>query len=333
MKLKHWMAAAVWAFFCVPAGAEGIFNAPGRSAYEAGDYAKARDIFAQELRKDPADADAAYGLGNSLYRLGQYQDASNAYQQALEANPRLEQGWYNLGNSLYKQGDYADAAQVYQRALSLDHKDRAAFHNLQLSQSKAPAPTPAESQERERASSSGQRGGPRGTNPGLQKLLSNSLGGKPLPPAPGPLAPGPLPTATLVGTQVASPHGTPVAAPTGTPVENPKGTPVAAATGTPRWGPQGTPVVAEGTPTPGPDERRQAQARQELGLSDAQVQQMLEAAQKQERQTQQYFSLNPKKDAQDDNSMWGMLPKEQREMMRRIFGKTQDDKNQPEEDW
>ncbi|HET9870167.1 MAG TPA: tetratricopeptide repeat protein, partial [bacterium] len=144
MGLKRGVGIGILALLALgrgPAGAEDFLYAPGRWAYDRGDYQKARDIFQGELQNSPNDADAAYGLGNSLYQLGQYDQASQAYQKCLQDDPKLEAGWYNLGNSLYQQKDYQGAAQSYQKALDLDPKDQDAARNLKLARSKIP-PSP-----------------------------------------------------------------------------------------------------------------------------------------------------------------------------------------------
>ncbi len=338
----------VLGFIPSPAKADNSFFSPARSAYNHQQYDVARDDFARELEKNPGDSDAAYGLGNSLYQLGQFQAASAAYQKVLENNPGLEQGWYNLGNSLYKLEDYEDAVRAYQRALQIDPKDQEAADNLALAQKKVP-PTPKKESGSNSGKGSNRKKGPDKNlnsksdaeqNSELQKLLANA----PVPNATHP------PVVTPTGTPNWKPQGTPLAAATGTPIVDSHGTPVAGPTATPVAGPHGKPAAgASGSPSNGPkkasgnngstsapteDQQRQTQAKKELGLSDGQVQALLEKMQKQEHQTQQYFSLNPKQEQQNNDPMLNLIPKEQRTLMEQLMGrKVQGGKNEPEEDW
>jgi hypothetical protein len=54
---------------------------------------------------------------------------------------------------------------------------------------------------------------------------------------------------------------------------------------------------------------------------------------KQEKQTQQYFSSNPQRELKQQNDGMGLMPKEQREFLRQFFGKKDDSNNAVGEDW
>ena len=84
------------------------------------------------------------------------------------------------------------------------------------------------------------------------------------------------------------------------------------------------------------DQRRKDQAKKELGLSDQQVQNLLNEMQKREKQYQRYFSPNPKQEQKNPTDPFGALSRQQREMMQRLFGKQppgSGDPNQAQEDW
>jgi Ca-activated chloride channel family protein len=279
--------------------ADGFTLSDGRKAYDHQNYEKAKEFFQQKIQKNPADADDAYALGNSLYRLGQYEDASQAYEKALQQSPGLEPGWYNLGNSLFQQQEYKDAVDAYQKALALKPGDQDAAHNLQLAQEKLKS-QPKNKKEKNKNKDAKKKG----SDP--SSASSNSPQNQPGQNQPSSGSPSQKP-----GNQQSKSGSSPNT-------------------------PQGAKSQPGSNPSPqsAEDQQRQAEAKKELGLSDKQVQALLEKMQKQEHQTQQYFSLNPKKDQQNTDPMWGMIPKEQRALMQQLLGKrNQGGKNEPEEDW
>jgi Ca-activated chloride channel family protein len=279
--------------------ADGFTLSDGRKAYDHQNYEKAKEFFQQKVQKNPADADDAYALGNSLYRLGQYEDAAQAYEKALQQSPGLEPGWYNLGNSLFQQQEYKDAVDAYQKALALKPGDQDAAHNLQLAKEKLKN-QPKNRKEKNKNKDTKKKGSDQSSAPS-NSPQNQSLSGSP---------------SRKQGNQQSKSGSSPQ--PSGSSPQDSKNQPGS------------NPSSSQ----PTEDQQRQAEAKKELGLSDKQVQALLEKMQKQEHQTQQYFSLNPKKEQQNVDPMWGMIPKEQRALMQQLLGKrNQDGKNEPEEDW
>jgi hypothetical protein len=70
-----------------------------------------------------------------------------------------------------------------------------------------------------------------------------------------------------------------------------------------------------------------------LGLSDSQVQNLMNQLQNQEARTRQYYSANPQKDAQKQNDGMDFLPNEQKAFLRQFFGKPDQSSNAVGEDW
>lgn len=54
------------------------------SAYGAGDYARAKELYGRLAKAMPTDAGVRYQQGNSLARLGDNNGAINSYRDALD---------------------------------------------------------------------------------------------------------------------------------------------------------------------------------------------------------------------------------------------------------
>lgn len=71
--------------------------------------------------------------GNELYNQKKYADAEVAYKKALEKNSSYSKAVYNLGNALYQQNRNEESVQLFE-AIALNSKDKSvkseAFHNL-----------------------------------------------------------------------------------------------------------------------------------------------------------------------------------------------------------
>ena len=78
-------------------------NKTARQDFVAFDFVEARDAFAEALKRDPHNADAAYGYARSLGVLNLFEDAVPAFELALKLapeNPRAHEGYL----SVLKQG-------------------------------------------------------------------------------------------------------------------------------------------------------------------------------------------------------------------------------------
>lgn len=68
----------------------------GDSAYRAGDYTQAVEIYENILHEGFASADLYYNLGNTYYRLDQYGPAILNYERALRLRPGMSDARENL---------------------------------------------------------------------------------------------------------------------------------------------------------------------------------------------------------------------------------------------
>jgi len=78
---------------------------------------------------------------------------------------------------------------------------------------------------------------------------------------------------------------------------------------------------------------RRAKAKKELGLTDKQIQDLMDQMQQWETNTQRYFSKDPKRERQKAADPWGHLPPQQRELFNRLLGKSVFKEPGVQEDW
>lgn len=118
-----------------------------RRAYDAGDFRKARDLYAAADREAPERVEVRYNLGSAHYRAGDYTNALNAYVQALQLTTQRDLQFrccYNIGNCLVRsaedalsvdataaEGQLEDAARYYRAALGLRPGNDDAAWNLE----------------------------------------------------------------------------------------------------------------------------------------------------------------------------------------------------------
>jgi protein O-GlcNAc transferase len=102
------------------------------TAFQAGDYQAARELFEQVVAQEPADAVAHCNLGGVHYRLGQFAEAAACYRRALQLQPNFAEAYNNLGLAANSQGRFAEAITCYQQALRLKPDYVEAYVNLGL---------------------------------------------------------------------------------------------------------------------------------------------------------------------------------------------------------
>jgi len=104
----------------------------GYAAYQQEAYDQAVDKFLQGQLDDPDNPQVLYNLGNAYYKKGDFAAARNHYAQALsKAGEGLKaQLLYNLGNSAFRQGELEEAVKNYKSALQLAPEDSQAKENL-----------------------------------------------------------------------------------------------------------------------------------------------------------------------------------------------------------
>jgi len=86
-------------------------------AYDAGEDAKAEQLYMALLRKTPNDPEIWFRLGNLYARAHRPDAAADAYQRVLSINNTEHRAWYNLGIVRLRQG-WAAMMQAYGHSAS-----------------------------------------------------------------------------------------------------------------------------------------------------------------------------------------------------------------------
>ena len=94
------------------------------------DAAGAEKEFQQELELDPANANAAYEVGEARRKAGQFEDAQHLFERAVNVHPDFEEAQVGLAAALIALHKPADALPHAQKAVELRADDEAAWYRL-----------------------------------------------------------------------------------------------------------------------------------------------------------------------------------------------------------
>jgi tetratricopeptide (TPR) repeat protein len=108
---------------------------PGVDAISAGDFEKARSVFAGIVADEPSNAKAHFYLGVAQQNLGQAEAAVASYEKALSLEPKLTEASVNLTAALLDAGDAGKAAPIIERALARDPGNAGLLYNRALAAS------------------------------------------------------------------------------------------------------------------------------------------------------------------------------------------------------
>lgn len=114
-----------------PDDVDALFAA-AQAAEEQNDIATAERLYRRVTTMEPADAAAAFNLGNVLRASGRPVEAERAYRAAVKADPDYAAAWYNLADALDDQGRTSEAIQCLARALEADPTYADAMFNISL---------------------------------------------------------------------------------------------------------------------------------------------------------------------------------------------------------
>ncbi len=117
----------------------------GVEAYEDGRYDESVEHFNDAIINGGDPDILNYNLGNAQYMSSKYKDAESSYLKAVEQNEGDPDGLYNLGNSLAMQAEssaasgdftsaidtYGKAVEAYGKTLEANYTDVDAIHNLE----------------------------------------------------------------------------------------------------------------------------------------------------------------------------------------------------------
>jgi tetratricopeptide (TPR) repeat protein len=104
----------------------------GMSAWKAGDTDKASSAFDQALQLDPGHRKSLFNSSRVLLEAGRPKEALERVEKALSQEPMSNEGLRLLGRVRYELGQVDGAIEAYQRALTIDERDVWAMNNLGL---------------------------------------------------------------------------------------------------------------------------------------------------------------------------------------------------------
>lgn len=121
---------------------EKFFN-EGNAAYDAGDYARALEMFNRAIESGMENEIVYNNRGAALDALGKNSEAVASYTKATLLDASYELAWHNLGNSLYTQEAFKLAAHAYSKAAALRPGRRENWSGLAASYAKLGKPRKA----------------------------------------------------------------------------------------------------------------------------------------------------------------------------------------------
>ncbi len=104
----------------------------GMSTWKTGDRAKALSAFDQALQLDPDHRKSLFNSSRVLLESGRPKEALERIEKALGQEPMSNEGLRLLGRTRYELGDVDGAIGAYRRALSLSERDVWSMNNLGL---------------------------------------------------------------------------------------------------------------------------------------------------------------------------------------------------------
>ncbi|HEU5304195.1 MAG TPA: tetratricopeptide repeat protein [Gemmatimonadales bacterium] len=104
----------------------------GLSAWKAGDRGKASIAFDQALQLDPSHRKSLFNSSRVLLESGKPREALERVERALSLEPMSNEGLRLLGRVRYELGEVDAAIKAYQRALTIDERDVWSMNNLGL---------------------------------------------------------------------------------------------------------------------------------------------------------------------------------------------------------
>ena len=99
------------------------YEARGRDALDAGEWAAAADLFRRALELAPSDPGLRYRLGTALWRMGDARGAQDQFERVEPMSPEYRDAQYSLGRLLDASGRPEEAIERFSAALAQDPND------------------------------------------------------------------------------------------------------------------------------------------------------------------------------------------------------------------
>ena len=104
----------------------------GMSAWKTSEHEKALIAFDQALQLDPGHRKSLFNSSRALLGSGRPKEALERIEKALGQEPMSNEGLRLLGRTRYELGEVDGAIQAYRRALSIDERDVWSMNNMGL---------------------------------------------------------------------------------------------------------------------------------------------------------------------------------------------------------
>ena len=104
----------------------------GMSTWKTGEYDRALTAFDRSLQLDPSHRKSLFNSSRVLLESGRPKEALERIEKALALEPMSNEGLRLLGRARYELGEVDQAIDAYRRALSLDERDVWSMNNLGL---------------------------------------------------------------------------------------------------------------------------------------------------------------------------------------------------------
>lgn len=131
MRISSYIKATVGAILIGTAGLSARTNmlAPADSAYNAGQYGEAIELYQAAMNKEGTSAASLFNLGNAYYQSGDLGNARLCYERARRIDPRSVEINNNL-NYLASKVDDANRADLSDKKMAVTQGDKSFFDSL-----------------------------------------------------------------------------------------------------------------------------------------------------------------------------------------------------------